>query len=73
MYLDPVVVYIEKLFIKNPPYLFSIFVAVQGYQAPSDEDQARNSYQIPVTGLFLSLVENNERTKLLEKLLAWLH
>lgn len=70
VYLDPMAIYIEKLFITRPPYLSNIFVVVQVYQDPCKEDQAGNSYQIPLTGLFLSLVKNNERTKLLEKFLA---
>ena len=73
LYPDPVAIYIQKLFITKPPYLFSIFVVVQVYQAPCNEDQVGNFYQKPLTILFLSLVKNNERTKLLEQLLAWLY
>ena len=47
VYLDPVAIYIEKLFITKPSYLFSIYVVVQVYQAPCNEDQDGNTYQIP--------------------------
>ena len=73
VYLDLVAIYIEKLFITKPPYLLSIFVVVQVYQAPCNEDQVGNFYQLPLIGLFPSLVKNSERTNLLEQLLSWLH
>ena len=70
VYLDSVAIYIEKFFITKPPYLFSTSVVVQVCQAPCNEDQPGNFYQKPLTGLFLSLVKNSERTKLLEQFLA---
>ena len=73
VYFDPVAIYIEKLFITRPSYLSNIFVVVQVYQAPCKEYQVENSYQIPLAGLFLSLLKNSERARLLEQLLAWLH
>ena len=72
VYIDPVAIYIEKLFITKSPYFSNIFFVVQVYQATCNEDQAGNFYQIPLTSLFLSLVKNSEITELLE-LLAWLH
>jgi hypothetical protein len=63
VYLDPVAIYMEKLFITEPQYISSIFVDLQDYQAPYDEDQDQNHFQEPLTDSVMSLVKNSERLK----------
>jgi hypothetical protein len=73
VYLDPVAIYMEKLFITGPQCIPSIFVMCRVYQAPCDEDQDGKHFMMPMQVLFLILFENIERAELLEKLLDWLH
>jgi hypothetical protein len=73
VYLDPIDIYMEKLFITEPQYISNISVVLQVYQAPYDEDQAGNLYQIPLTDLFLSLVKNSERAKVQDPIFDWLY
>jgi hypothetical protein len=39
VYLDPIVIYMEKLFITKPQCIPSIYVICHVYQDPCDEDQ----------------------------------
>jgi hypothetical protein len=72
VYLDPVAIYMEKLFITEPQCIPSISVVYQVYQAPCDEDQDGKQFMMPMQVLFLILIENIERVELLEQLLDWL-
>ena len=73
VYLDPVAIYMEKLFITKPRCIPIIFVACQVYQAPYDEDQDGNIYYISLTVLFLSWVKNSERAKVSDPIFDWLY
>jgi hypothetical protein len=73
VYLDPVAIYMEKLFITEPQCISSFFVMCHDYQAPCDEDHDGKHFMMPMQVLFLILIENIERAELLEKFLEWLH
>jgi hypothetical protein len=73
VYLDPIDVYMEKKFITEQPFISSIFVALQVYQAPYDDDQAHNHFQVPLTNLFLNWVKNIERAKVPDPTFDWLY
>jgi hypothetical protein len=47
VYLDPVAIYMEKFFITEPQSISNIYVDLQDYQAPYDEDQAQNHFKYP--------------------------
>jgi len=61
VYIDPIGVYIEKNFISERPYFSIIYVSLSIYQAPYDDDQAHNHFQIPFTNLLINRVKNIER------------
>ena len=69
VYLDPVAIYMEKLFITEPQCISSFFVMCRVYQAPCDEDQDGKHFMFPMKVLFMILYENIEREELLEKFL----
>ena len=69
VYLDPVAIYMEKLFITEPQCILSIYVMRRVYQAPCDEDKYGKYFMMPMQVLFLILFENIEREELLDKLL----
>jgi hypothetical protein len=73
LYLDPLAIYMKILFTTKPQYISSIYVVLQFYQAPYNEDHAGNLYQTPLTDLFLSLVKNSERAKVPEPIFDWLY
>jgi hypothetical protein len=73
VYLDPVDIYMDKLFIIEPQCNPNIYVICRFYQAPCDEDQYGNHFMMPMQVLFLILFENNERAELLESLIDWMH
>ena len=73
IYLDPIDIYMDKFFITEQQSISSISIVLQVYQAPCNEDQAGNLYQIPLTALFLNWVKNNERAKVLDPIFDWLY
>ena len=73
VYLDPVVIYMEKVFITEPQCIPSISVVCQVYQAPCDEDQAGNIHYMSLTVMFLSWVKNIERAKVPDPIFDWLY
>jgi hypothetical protein len=73
VYLDPVIIYMEKSFNRGSFSISSIFSIVRVYKILCGEDQVGNYSQTRVTDLFWSFIKDNERTKLLDQLLDWLH
>jgi hypothetical protein len=73
VYLDPMDIYIEKLFITEPQCIHGIFVICHVYQAPCNEYQDENHFMMPRQVLFLILIKNIERVEIVEQLLDWLH
>ena len=49
VYLDPIDIYIENFFFMEKQSISNIFVVLQVYQAPYDEDQDHNHFQVPLT------------------------
>ena len=66
VYLDPVTIYMEKLFITKPQCIPSIYVICHVYQAPCCKDWVGKQYVFPVQVLFLILIKNIERVELVE-------
>ena len=73
VYLDPIDIYMRKIFITGQLFLPNISIAWQIYQALYDDDQARNHFQIPLTDLFLNWVKNSERAKVQDPTFDWLY
>jgi hypothetical protein len=73
VYLDPVAIYMEKLFITEPQCIPDISVICHVYQDPCNEYQDENHFMMPTQVLFLILIKNIERVELVEQLLDWLH
>ena len=68
VYLDPMAIYMEKLFITEPQCISSFSVMCRVYQAPCNEDQDEKHFMMPTPVLFLTLIKNIERVELVEKL-----
>ena len=73
VYLDPVAIYMETLFVTEPQCIPIISVVYQVYQAPCDEDQAGNICYISLTVLFISWVKNSERDNVSDPIFDWLY
>jgi hypothetical protein len=63
VYLDPIYIYMEKFFITEQQSISSISVVLQVYQAPYDEDQAHNHFQVPLTDSVRSSVKKRKTNK----------
>jgi hypothetical protein len=72
-YLDPIVTYMENFFIVEPQSISGINFILQDYRGLCCKDHTGNQSLTPLRALVLMLIENNEKTRSLDRLLDWTH